>query len=245
MHTMTPGRITGPFTAGSTAAEVVAGVDLRDKRAIVTGGSSGLGIETARALASVGAEVTLAVRNPDAGARVGAEINDSLDGERVTVARLDLIELGSVRDFAQQWSSTPLHVLVNNAGSTALLRPLAGLRPIKDRQRPLRRRGHPTLRRRRNHHKRTAPRKHLDHRVRYLTDGVRESFRTNPTAEYKTPEQGAATSVFVATSPLLAASAPILRRLQPGGALPRRPRARRRRQASTHCRDRPITSRTV
>jgi NAD(P)-dependent dehydrogenase (short-subunit alcohol dehydrogenase family) len=119
MHTMTPGRITGPFTAGSTAAEVVAGVDLRDKRAIVTGGSSGLGIETARALASVGAEVTLAVRNPDAGARVGAEINDSLDGERVTVARLDLIDLGSVRNFAQQWGSTPLHVLVNNAGITA------------------------------------------------------------------------------------------------------------------------------
>ena len=94
--TMTQGRITSPFTARSTAAEVVAGNDLHDKRAIVTGGSSGIGIETARAPASAGADVALA-RNPDAGARVAAEINDSLDGERVTVARLDLIDLGSVR----------------------------------------------------------------------------------------------------------------------------------------------------
>ena len=113
---MTQGHITSPFTARSTAAEVVAAVDLRDKRAIVTAGSSGIGIETARPLASVGAEVIPAVLNPDAGARVGAEINDSLDGERVTVARLDLIDHGSVRNFAQQWGSTPLHVLVNNAG---------------------------------------------------------------------------------------------------------------------------------
>jgi short chain dehydrogenase len=62
--TVTQGRITSPFTARSTAAEVVAGIDLRDKRAIVTGGSSGIGIETARALASAGADLTLAVRNP-------------------------------------------------------------------------------------------------------------------------------------------------------------------------------------
>ena len=112
---MTQGRITSPFTATSTAAEVVAGIDLRDKRVIVTGGSSGIGVETARALASAGADVTLAVRNPDAGARVGAEINASLDCECITVARLDFLDLGSVRNFAQQWGSTPLHVLVNNA----------------------------------------------------------------------------------------------------------------------------------
>lgn len=62
--TMARGRITSPFTARSTATEVVAGIDLRDKRAIVTCGSPGIGIETARALASTGADVTLAVRNP-------------------------------------------------------------------------------------------------------------------------------------------------------------------------------------
>ena len=54
----------GPTT---TAAEIVADVDLHGKRAVVTGASSGIGVETARALASTGAEVTLAVRNVEAG----------------------------------------------------------------------------------------------------------------------------------------------------------------------------------
>ena len=65
---------TAPFGFDSTAAEVVEGVDLSAKRAIVTGGSSGIGIETARALASAGAAVTLAVRDTDAGKRTAAQI---------------------------------------------------------------------------------------------------------------------------------------------------------------------------
>ena len=55
------------FDAHSTAADVIADVDLTGKRAIVTGGASGIGLETARALASAGAQVTLAVRNTDVG----------------------------------------------------------------------------------------------------------------------------------------------------------------------------------
>ena len=55
-------RITTPFGYETTAAEVVEGVDLTGKRAIVTGGASGIGVETARALAGAGAAVTLAVR---------------------------------------------------------------------------------------------------------------------------------------------------------------------------------------
>ncbi|HEY4795269.1 MAG TPA: SDR family NAD(P)-dependent oxidoreductase, partial [Mycobacterium sp.] len=55
-----PNRTYGPTT---TAAEIVDKVDLHGRRAIVTGASSGIGVETARALASAGAEVTLAVRN--------------------------------------------------------------------------------------------------------------------------------------------------------------------------------------
>ncbi|HEX3957526.1 MAG TPA: SDR family NAD(P)-dependent oxidoreductase, partial [Trebonia sp.] len=51
-----------PFTGASTAADVIAGVDLTGRRAIVTGATSGIGTETARALASAGADVTLAVR---------------------------------------------------------------------------------------------------------------------------------------------------------------------------------------
>ena len=58
-----------PFGERSTAAEVAAGVDLSQRRAIVTGASSGIGVETARVLADHGAEVTLAVRDTAAGER--------------------------------------------------------------------------------------------------------------------------------------------------------------------------------
>ena len=57
------GLIRTPFGFESTAAEVVEGIDLTGKRAIVTGGASGIGVETARALAGAGAAVTLAVRD--------------------------------------------------------------------------------------------------------------------------------------------------------------------------------------
>jgi len=62
--------ISTSFDFHSTAAEVIDGVDLTGRRAIVTGGASGIGIETARALAAAGATVVLAVRRPDAGALV-------------------------------------------------------------------------------------------------------------------------------------------------------------------------------
>jgi NAD(P)-dependent dehydrogenase (short-subunit alcohol dehydrogenase family) len=98
----------------TTAAEVAAGIDLSGKRAIVTGGSSGIGVETARALAGTGAEVTLAVRDTAAGDRTAADI----DGD-VRVAQLDLADQASVRAFAGAWDG-PLHILVNNAGVMAI-----------------------------------------------------------------------------------------------------------------------------
>jgi NAD(P)-dependent dehydrogenase (short-subunit alcohol dehydrogenase family) len=107
-----------PFGAHSTAAEVLAGVDLSGKRAIVTGASSGIGIETARALAGAGAEVTLAVRDTRAGARVAAEIAASGDGE-VRLAPLELADRSSIEALCKQWQR-PLHILVNNAGIMAL-----------------------------------------------------------------------------------------------------------------------------
>jgi NAD(P)-dependent dehydrogenase (short-subunit alcohol dehydrogenase family) len=61
---------TSNYGPATTAAEVVADVDLHGRRAIVTGASSGIGTETARALASAGADVTLAVRNVKAGTEV-------------------------------------------------------------------------------------------------------------------------------------------------------------------------------
>ncbi len=107
--------ITTPFGAQSTAAEVVAGIDLSGRYAIVTGGASGIGLETARALARAGAEVTLAVRNPDAGAKAAEDIAQSTSNARVRVAALDLANQASVATFVQNWNG-PLHLLINNAG---------------------------------------------------------------------------------------------------------------------------------
>jgi len=106
--------ITTGFTSESTAADVVQGLDLGGTVVVVTGAASGLGAETARALASAGADVTLAVRNADAGAATAEAIAQST-GRRPAVRRLDLADRASVRDFVEGWSG-PLHVLVNNAG---------------------------------------------------------------------------------------------------------------------------------
>jgi NAD(P)-dependent dehydrogenase (short-subunit alcohol dehydrogenase family) len=111
--------ITTRFGFDSTAAEVVEGIDLSGKRAIVTGGSSGIGIETARALAGAGAEVTLAVRDTEAGERTSADITASTGNAGVHIGRLDLADIASVAAFAAGWSG-PLHMLVNNAGVMAL-----------------------------------------------------------------------------------------------------------------------------
>jgi NAD(P)-dependent dehydrogenase (short-subunit alcohol dehydrogenase family) len=107
--------ITTRFGATSTADDVVAGVDLSGVRAVVTGASSGLGRQTARSLARAGAEVTLAVRNVDAGAAAAADIATSAGRDSVRVAALDLAEQASVSRFAQSWNG-PLHLLINNAG---------------------------------------------------------------------------------------------------------------------------------
>ncbi|MEU2091559.1 SDR family NAD(P)-dependent oxidoreductase [Nocardia beijingensis] len=111
-------RITTPFSAETTAAEVLAGVDLTGRRAIVTGGASGIGVETARALAGAGAEVTLAVRDLAAGERTAADIVGTTGNDRVRVAPLDLADQASVAAFVAEWAG-PLHMLINNAGVMA------------------------------------------------------------------------------------------------------------------------------
>jgi len=108
----------GPAT---TAAEIVRDLDLHRRRAVVTGASSGIGAETARALASAGADVTLAVRNLEAGTRVADGIAEKLPpgaGE-LRVAPLDLADPVSVTGFVHAWTG-PLDMLVNNAGVMAL-----------------------------------------------------------------------------------------------------------------------------
>jgi NAD(P)-dependent dehydrogenase (short-subunit alcohol dehydrogenase family) len=108
----------GPTT---TAAEIVRELDLHGRRVVVTGASSGIGAETARALAYAGADVTLAVRNLEAGTDVAKGIAEGLPpaaGE-LRVAPLDLADPVSVTGFVHAWTG-PLHVLVNNAGVMAL-----------------------------------------------------------------------------------------------------------------------------
>jgi NAD(P)-dependent dehydrogenase (short-subunit alcohol dehydrogenase family) len=110
---------TTPFGFTSTAAEVIQDVDLSGRCAIVTGGASGIGIETARALASAGAQVTLAVRRVEAAAAVIDGLRRSTGNEAVEARNLDLSDLRSVKKFAAEWTA-PLHILVNNAGIMAV-----------------------------------------------------------------------------------------------------------------------------
>ena len=96
----------GPTT---TAAEIVANVDLHGRRALVTGASSGIGVETARALASAGAEVTLAVHNIPAGRRVAASIQETTGNSRILVEPLELADRHSVQSGRQTLAGPTEH----------------------------------------------------------------------------------------------------------------------------------------
>jgi NAD(P)-dependent dehydrogenase (short-subunit alcohol dehydrogenase family) len=112
-------RITSGFGFSSTTTDVTAGIDFTGKRVVITGGASGIGIETARAFASIGAEVTLAVRNLAAAEPVAAELRASTGNPNIFLGRLDLADRSTITAFAAGWSG-PLHVLVNNAGIMAV-----------------------------------------------------------------------------------------------------------------------------
>jgi NAD(P)-dependent dehydrogenase (short-subunit alcohol dehydrogenase family) len=112
-------HFTTPFGFHTTAAEVIAGVDLTGKRAVITGGAAGIGLETARALSTAGATVTLAVRRPEAAEAVAEELRQSTGNPAVDVKHLDLSDLHSVRAFTTAWKG-PLHILINNAGIMAV-----------------------------------------------------------------------------------------------------------------------------
>jgi NAD(P)-dependent dehydrogenase (short-subunit alcohol dehydrogenase family) len=107
--------ITTRFDGGSTADDVVAGLDLTGVRTVVTGASSGIGVETARSLARAGAEVTLAVRDTVAGHKTAEDIAESTGNSNVHVSALNLVDRSSIAEFTDQWTG-PLHILINNAG---------------------------------------------------------------------------------------------------------------------------------
>ncbi|MFG2452818.1 SDR family NAD(P)-dependent oxidoreductase [Streptomyces sp. NPDC048512] len=114
-------RLTTPFSAKATAAEIAEGVDLSGRRALVTGGASGIGTETVRALAAAGAEVTVVTRRPETVEPLRREAAGRGGSGAVRGAYLDLADLASVKAFAQGWHG-PLDVLVANAGIMALPR---------------------------------------------------------------------------------------------------------------------------
>jgi NAD(P)-dependent dehydrogenase (short-subunit alcohol dehydrogenase family) len=114
-------RDVSKFGAATTTDEVLEGIDLGGKRVLVTGGSSGIGQETARALAAHGAEVILTARDVAKGEGVADAIRRSTGNARVSVESVELASLASVRAFADRFLAhyDRLHVLVNNAGVMA------------------------------------------------------------------------------------------------------------------------------
>ncbi len=109
-------KIGSGFGMKSEAAEVLAGIDLAGKVAVVTGGYSGIGVETTRALINAGAKVHVPVRNSEKAAETLADI----EGE-VHVGEMDLSDLASVRAYAESISSIEptVDLLINNAGIMA------------------------------------------------------------------------------------------------------------------------------
>jgi NAD(P)-dependent dehydrogenase (short-subunit alcohol dehydrogenase family) len=112
-------RITSGLDPYTDASVLVAGKDLTGRTAIVTGGATGIGIETAKALAGAGADVVIAVRKRDLGEAAAKEINEALGAERASVGMVDLADLASVVAFTQAWGDRPLNLLINNAGVMA------------------------------------------------------------------------------------------------------------------------------
>lgn len=115
MHTTPQAPIGSGFDAATTAAAVIKGIDLTGKTVIVTGGYSGIGVETVRAFRSAGARVFVPTRDREKARTTLADMPD------VAVAAMDLFDPASVDSFAQWFlrESDTLHILVNNAGVMA------------------------------------------------------------------------------------------------------------------------------
>lgn len=100
------------FNAASTTADVIEGIDLTGKIAIVTGGNTGIGLETTGTLAAAGATVIVPARDVEKAKR-------NLQGiPNVEIAAMDLMDPASIDKFADSFlaSGRPLHLLINNAG---------------------------------------------------------------------------------------------------------------------------------
>ena len=106
------------FGWDTTGLEVVENVDLKGYEAIVTGGASGIGVETARALAKAGARVVIAARDLVKAQEVANNIIETTGNTNVEVEKLELDSLDSVHDFVKRYTEKEryLNILINNAG---------------------------------------------------------------------------------------------------------------------------------
>ncbi|KAH6761059.1 Rossmann-fold superfamily protein [Perilla frutescens var. hirtella] len=106
------------FSGSSTAEQVTQGIDGTNLTAIVTGASSGIGVETTRVLALRGVRVIMAVRNVDAGRKAKEVMIKEIPAAKIDVMELDLSSFESIRKFASEFLalSIPLNILINNAG---------------------------------------------------------------------------------------------------------------------------------
>jgi len=109
------------FGKSTTTDEVLEGMDLTGRRVVITGAATGLGRESARALAAHGAAVTVLARSDERAAGAMAAVEDAVPGATVESGVVDLADLGSVRSFADSYLDThdAVDVLINNAGVMA------------------------------------------------------------------------------------------------------------------------------
>lgn len=109
------------FNHETTAEQVLESIDLTGKRVLITGGSSGLGTEAARVMATKGAEVIITARNLEKGEKVVESIKATTQNEKVFVEWLELASFTSIREFAQKFGQKykTFHILINNAGVMA------------------------------------------------------------------------------------------------------------------------------
>jgi NAD(P)-dependent dehydrogenase (short-subunit alcohol dehydrogenase family) len=110
-----------PFGSTTTTDEVLEGVDLTGRHVVITGAASGLGRESARALAAHGASVTVLARNASRAAGGVAELEELVPGAQFIPGVVDLGDLASIRAFAAEFvdAGRPVDVLINNAGVMA------------------------------------------------------------------------------------------------------------------------------
>jgi NAD(P)-dependent dehydrogenase (short-subunit alcohol dehydrogenase family) len=106
------------FNGRTTADEVLAGLDLTGKTIVITGSSAGIGSETARAMAAVGAEIVMVARDPDKNARIAARIKGEQPNAKLHLVTMDLADMASVRHVAAEILAAhpKIDALINNAG---------------------------------------------------------------------------------------------------------------------------------